>query len=78
MNYYTAEEARRIMDNTSVHLCTGYSNNPNREAFAECLRIALEPTQDPIHWAAVIGFHLGRATGIRQERARRRGEAYEQ
>lgn len=74
MKYFTAEEARAILDNNSVLLCMVWDSNPGKEA-ARVLsdEVQRRPTES---WsAAVRGFLLGRATGIREERQRRKGAA---
>lgn len=69
MKYFTAEEARAIMNHGRALLCSVWADNPNLEA-AQALA-AYVRRLDP-RSAAAYGFHLGRATGIREERQRRR------
>ncbi len=73
MNYFTAEEARKIVSGASLRLCTAYDDNPNREAFDECVKFAGEVWSSKRGYAS-HGFLLGYATGVRAERARRAGE----
>ncbi len=73
MNFFTAEEALKIVSGASLRFCTGYDDNPNRDAFEECVRFAGEVWCSKRGYAS-YGFLLGYATGIRAERARRAGE----
>lgn len=75
MNYFTAEEAKAIMEYGDITLCTNWDMNPAR-AEARALSEKIETgrhCQDDLFRAAVCGFVLGRATGIREERQRRKG-----
>ncbi|HWP80697.1 MAG TPA: hypothetical protein VN446_08650 [Candidatus Acidoferrum sp.] len=72
MKYFTAGEARSIVSGTRLELCTGYGDNPNREALEACVSFASEVGSS--NWGYVsFGFVLGYATGVRAERARRAG-----
>ena len=76
MKYFTEEEARLIMRNNDMGLCTLFENNPNREAMGALAdQIRRSKFQGDCYWMACIGFVLGRATGIREERARRKEAA---
>lgn len=71
MKYFTVEEARRVMSCTTADLLIVRDENPNREAAAALLgRVSAGGNESII--AALYGFALGRATGIREERARRK------
>ena len=71
MQYFTAEEARAILNCTSMWLCFNDEGNPNCAAFSEAVR-ASELAPNSRWFAAAMGFLLGVATGKREERARRR------
>ena len=73
MKYFTKEEARSVIRKGSISLLTADEDNPNREAVM-ALREEIEQShfQDSALWMACLGFILGRATGIREERARRK------
>lgn len=73
MQYFTAQEAKRIIDNSAIGLCTRDECNPNREAFSAALDIAQRGHGTV--WSVMTGFHLGVALGKRMERARRAGKA---
>ena len=73
MKYFTKDEAKRIISNQPMGICFVTSNNPN----AAAMRGLSEIIDTSIHkkdayFMACTGFVLGRATGIREERARRR------
>ena len=70
MDYFTATEAINIIRYTPVNLCTGFDDNPNREAFASVLE---ESCGRGEFVSMMNGFLLGFATGKRAERARRCG-----
>lgn len=75
MKYFTAQEAKAIMNNGGVLLCTNWDENPALDqaiALRERVNSDMECRRSPI-WAAAYGFILGRATGIREERQRRKG-----
>lgn len=72
MNYFTTEEARSIINHSPATLFTRFDNNPNRDAAAECMRMCTSEHRPTLFNAALYGFLLGRATGIREERERRR------
>ena len=71
MKYFTAEEARGIINHGDISLCTGGDLNPAKEA-AQVLFDTAERRHDSPWTAAVCGFVLGRATGIREDRQRRK------
>lgn len=73
MQYFTAQEAKRIIDSSAIGLCTRDECNPNREAFSAALDIAQRGHGTA--WIVMTGFHLGVALGKRMERARRAGKA---
>ena len=73
MQYFTAQEAKRIIDNSAIGLCTGDECNPNGEAFSAALDIAQGGPGTA--WSVMTGFHLDVALGKRMERARRAGKA---
>lgn len=68
MEYFTAEEARRIITHGNAFLCSCGDGNPNKEAMRELLNITTD-YHSPAY-AAAFGFLLGRATGKREERRR--------
>lgn len=75
MKYFTVEEARAIMDHSDTTLCTNWDTNPalaEAQALSEKIKTDRYCQNEPF-WAAVCGFVLGRATGIREERQRRKG-----
>ena len=67
MQYYTKEEARRILDETPLGMFG--ADSPNADAFSAAVEAA---DGLPTRWAVAQGFLLGLATGIRMERAHRR------
>lgn len=70
MDYFTATEAINIIRYSQVGLCTGFADNPNREAFAA----TLEESRGKGEFVSLMnGFLLGFAIGKRAERARRCG-----
>ena len=71
MKYFSAEEARRIMDGAPVGLIMSCDENPNREAVEALLDRARTGKAGPLSMA-LYGFALGHAAGIREERARRK------
>lgn len=71
MQYFTAEEARAIVNNTPVGLCFNDERNPNHEAFDEAVK-ASEFAPSSRRFAVAMGFLLGVAHGKREERARRK------
>ena len=75
MKYFNAEEAQAIMSHNDITLCANWDTNPALDQ-ARALHEHIEADgccrNDP-SWAAVCGFLLGRATGIREERQRRKG-----
>lgn len=73
MQYYTAQEAKRIIDNATIDLCTRDECNPNKEAFSVALDMAQRGHE--CMWSVMVGFQLGVALGKRMERARRAGKA---
>lgn len=72
MKYFTAEEARAIMDYGCTLLCRCFENNPNLEAAQALAAYVRENCRYDPCLAAVYGFCLGRAVGIREERQRRK------
>lgn len=72
MKYFTAGEAVRIVGKTPVHLVALYDDNPNREAMRAVAEKAASLRTPSVYMGMVYGFQLGRATGIREERAKRR------
>ncbi len=72
MEYFSAQQARIIIYRSPVDLCINSATNPNREALSVLLDLTRERADSPL-LAAVSGFILGRATGIREERSRRKG-----
>lgn len=72
MEYYTAEEAKRIMAHAKIKLCAIEPNNPNLAVARVLANLAKKNSGRDTFWAVWSGFMLGRATGIREERARRR------
>lgn len=68
MRYFTKEEARRALDNSSLSLVTGAESDPNTEAF----QVALEQSSKSKHsgWDVMTGFNVGFAAGKHYERAR--------
>lgn len=72
MEYFSAQQARLIIYKSPLDLCVNSATNPNREAFSALLDLARERADCPL-MAAVSGFLLGRAIGIREERSRRKG-----
>ena len=75
MKYFTAKEARAIMDHSDITLCINWDINPAL-AEAQALHEKIKTDRccrDEPFLAAVCGFVLGRATGIREERQRRKG-----
>lgn len=74
MQYYTKEEAKRIIQNAPVRLCIGDNSNPNRDA----LQAAYEMSEGAnAIWAVMVVFQIGLALGKRIERARKTGERRE-
>jgi len=71
MNYFTKEETERIISNATLGLCFNSSDNPNVEAMEALYQAVREHAGEPV-FASALGFVLGRATGIREERARRK------
>lgn len=69
MKYFTKEEATRIIRNSGLSLCCTFDDNPNLQAAQALHEAVLELGNQPIYVAS-LGFVLGRATGIREERAR--------
>ena len=72
MKYFSAEEAWAIIRESSPWICAIDDDNPNIEAARALLDFTKNRSRCPF-FCAVVGFVLGRATGIREERARRRG-----
>lgn len=68
MRYFTKEEARRALDNSSLALVAGTKSDPNAEAF----QVALEQSSKSKHsgWDVMTGFNVGFAAGKHYERAR--------
>lgn len=68
MRYFTEEEARRALDNSSLALVAGTESDPNAEAF----QVALEQSSKSKHsaWDVMTGFNVGFAAGKHYERAR--------
>lgn len=74
MHYLSAEEATRILRHGTVDLCMWCSENPNIEMVHVLdAHIKASPFKHDPYWMACAGFALGRATGIREEIARRKG-----
>lgn len=71
MRCFSAEEANRIVRHSSRGRCLSNADDPNHEAFQECVKIADGLNPEGGYWHASLGFLLGYATGIRAERARR-------
>lgn len=71
MTPFTAKEARAILAHAPFYLCTSSASNPSREAVSVLMNTVREFKRDPA-WAAVYGYALGRAVGIREERQRRK------
>jgi hypothetical protein len=69
MIYFTAGEVHKLLSGANFSLCTGYDDNPNREAFEACARFASEFWDSKVGFAA-CGFALGYATGLRAQRTR--------
>ena len=72
MKYFSTEEAWAIIRESSPWICAIDDDNPNIEAARALLDFTKNRSRCPF-FCAVVGFVLGRATGIREERARRRG-----
>ena len=72
MKYFSTEEARTIIRESSPRLCIADDDNPNNEAARVLADFASTNSRCPL-FCAIVGFNLGRATGIREERARRKG-----
>ena len=72
MKYFSAEEAWAIIRESSPWICAIDDDNPNIEAARALLDFTKNRSRCPF-FCAVVGFVLGRATGIREERARRMG-----
>lgn len=76
MKYFTAKEANAIIEKSSLALCFLCDDNPNLAAMKELANsAALSEFRGDSYWMACMGFVLGRATGIREERARRKEAA---
>lgn len=76
MKYFTTEEAKAVIAHGDVSLCAYWDKNPALEA-AKVLHDTVcsdRYARESPFWAAVAGFILGRATGIREERQRRQGD----
>ena len=71
MKYFNTEEAQSIIRKSSLWLCAIDDDNPNIEAARALADFTSTQSRAPFFCAAV-GFALGRATGIREERARRK------
>lgn len=69
MIYFSAGEVHKLLSGANFSLCTGYDDNPNREAFEACLKFAGEVWDSKVGYAA-SGFALGYATGLRAQRIR--------
>lgn len=72
MKYFTEEEATKIMQNAPLGQCGFYPSNPNFPAMQALDRMVQEKSRWGAIYPALIAFQLGRATGVREERARRR------
>ena len=72
MKYFSAEEAWAIIRESNPWICAIDDDNPNIEAARALLDFTKNRSRCPF-FCAVVGFVLGRATGIREERARRKG-----
>lgn len=72
MKYFSTEEAWTIMRKSSLWICAIDDDNPNIEAARALAEFTSTNSRCPF-FCAVVGFVLGRATGIREERARRKG-----
>ena len=71
MKYFSAEEAWAIIRESSPWICAIDDDNPNIEAARALAEFTSTNSRCPF-FRAVAGFVLGRATGIREERARRK------
>lgn len=71
MKYFSAEEAWAIIRESNPWICAIDDDNPNIEAARVLADFAKNRSREPFY-CAVAGFVLGRATGIREERARRK------
>ncbi len=72
MKYFTAEEVRTIIGKSAlIRLCYNNPDNPNAEAMQALFEAVLNLDNQPM-FAAVRGFVLGYASGVRKERARRK------
>lgn len=72
MKYFSTEEAWAIIRESSPWICAIDDDNPNIEAARVLADFASTNSRRPF-FCAIVGFALGRATGIREERARRKG-----
>lgn len=72
MKYFSTEEAWAIIRESNPWICAIDDDNPNIEAARALLDFTRANNRAPFFCAA-MGFTLGRATGIREERARRKG-----
>lgn len=72
MKYFSTEEAWAIIRESGLWICAIDDDNPNIEAARALLDFTKNRSREPF-FCAVAGFVLGRATGIREERARRKG-----
>jgi len=75
VQYFTRDEAKRIINNTPMSLCFFSSRNPNLDAMRGLAEMTGNNPFRDAYFTACMGFILGRATGIREERARRRAES---
>ena len=71
MQYFTKEEARRILNNCAVGLILPNDDNPCK-AVIELLLEKSRVNANDVFWVACTGFLLGKAVGIHEERLRRK------
>lgn len=72
MKYFSTEESKKVVENADAMLFVLCDDNPNYEAMKLLSDRASEGNSCDNYWIACIGFALGRATGIREERERRK------
>lgn len=71
MQYFTKDEAKRVIGNFPVRLCVWDDSNPNRNALQAAYELS---AGEDTHWAIMVGFQIGVAIGKRMERARKSGK----
>ena len=73
MKYFTREEALSIIRYTPLNLCVPWEENPNLEAM-KALDEYIQRSKFPNDRFIITctAFLLGHATGVREERARRK------